>query len=525
MDPSLDSAAQPPATRWLNAAIACLILSVVFYKAVPTIADPDIWGHLRMGLDVWESGSFVPAKDPYSYLNADYPVVDHEWLTQVILAGVYQLVGPTGLVGLKVALALATFAVLYRFLCLQKLDPLRAGLLLLVVLYVFLPILGRISVGLSTYLFFAVLLILLHGAEKGAVRRLWLMPPLIVLWVNLHPGVIAAIGVLGVWAAVHAALAVYQRRSFAALTQSLPGTALLVALASGLATLVNPYGARLPQLLIERGIGSRSEVIEFMPLDILSAEGLAYLALSAAAVAGFAFSRRPRSLPQVAVLACTAVTPFLAVRHMPLYATAVVVLAGEHIAAAWVHWSPAGALPPRLERLLPAPLVAASIVLVGLALPEFGCIRLGEAYGQPFPSRAVALLRDSGVEGNLVILFDWGEYVTWHLAPRIKVSIDGRREVAYPDEIHWLNFRFLHGAPGSDQLLKHGPADLVLVSRKFAAFERMQLEPGWQLIYDDPICGLFARKGSSVNERLRQTPVRWHIPPDGGGTCFPDKVG
>ena len=51
----------------------------------------------------------------------------------------------------------------------------------------------------------------------------------------------------------------------------------------------------------------------------------------------------------------------------------------------------------------------------------------------PVPARAIGLLEQSGVEGNLAVYFDWGEYAIWHLQPGIKVGMDGRRETVYPD--------------------------------------------------------------------------------------------
>ncbi len=43
-----------------------------------------------------------------------------------------------------------------------------------------------------------------------------------------------------------------------------------------------------------------------------------------------------------------------------------------------------------------------------------------------------ALSRTTG-PARLVTFFDWGEYAIWHLGPRIRVSMDGRRETIYSD--------------------------------------------------------------------------------------------
>ncbi len=43
-----------------------LIISVFVILLSKTVADPDLWGHLRFGLDFLQSGSLAQF-DPYSY--------------------------------------------------------------------------------------------------------------------------------------------------------------------------------------------------------------------------------------------------------------------------------------------------------------------------------------------------------------------------------------------------------------------------------------------------------------------------
>ena len=42
-------------------------------------------------------------------------------------------------------------------------------------------------------------------------------------------------------------------------------------------------------------------------------------------------------------------------------------------------------------------------------------------------------IRDHQLRGRMVTYFDWGEYAIWHLSPRVRVSLDGRRETVYSD--------------------------------------------------------------------------------------------
>src|SRR5207248_600661 len=102
-----------------------------------------------------------------------------------------------------------------------------------------------------------------------------------------------------------------------------------------------------------------------------------------------------------------------------------------------------------------------SLLLMALSVPRFGCIRVEPGYF-PFPARAVAWLKQSGIRGNVAVPFDWGEYVLWHLGPGIRVSIDGRRETIYSDKAYRQSLDFERGTGVWDALLKTAPTDLVL---------------------------------------------------------------
>jgi hypothetical protein len=209
-------------------------------------------------------------------------------------------------------------------------------------------------------------------------------------------------------------------------------------------------------------------------------------------------------------------------RHYPLFALALVVMGGEHISDVASRW-----LPSRLWPLGESPVIAAtgifaSLVLIGLAIPGFGCITL-EPYYFNFPARAVAFLKQGDARGNMAIPFDWGEYVIWHLGPAVKVSIDGRRETAYSDEAYRQSRGFELGASDWDALLKTGqPTDLVLVPLASPTIERLSRIPEWIPLYRDTCCLVFVRAHLPGLNRLLQTPVP-PFPDDGNHLCFPPR--
>ena len=55
---------------WLNIGVIFLVMSTVFYILSITVADPDLWGHIKFGQDLWQTGQIIRS-DPYSYLTGD----------------------------------------------------------------------------------------------------------------------------------------------------------------------------------------------------------------------------------------------------------------------------------------------------------------------------------------------------------------------------------------------------------------------------------------------------------------------
>ncbi len=510
--------------RGFRIGIVCVVLAVVFYRASETIADPDLWGHIRFGQDVLRERA-IPTTDRYSYLTEGYPYREWEWLSKAAIAWVYDRGGPPGLILVKTLLTLAALAWIYRRLCAQGLDALRAGMIVLVVLFVLLPGISTVRVHLFTYACFFLFLLVLDAADRGRPGWLVLLPPLCALWANLHPGVLAGLAVLVVWCAAHLAMELARTRRLASLLRPPSLWLWLTVLACVLATLVNPFGVHLLVLMAVNVPAPRPEITEFQPIRIASVEGLAYLLLLTTCVAGLLYTRRKRSPALVVVFACMALAPLLAVRHAPLFALAAAVLAGEHLADAWTRWRPIGAAGAARDPLagrgwiLPVACLAAVAVLLGLGGLHCRCLRFDPQ--QPFPARAVKVLQDSGAKGRMAVFFDWGDYVLWYLSPQVLVSVDGRRESTYSEEVYAENMRFTYGTGDWDELIDRHPTDLVLIGKTFPVYNLMKQKRGWLVVYEDGLCAVFTPDKSPLGQALRKARIPEDVPPTGAGLCFP----
>ena len=172
----------------------CALLTVLAAVYARRSADADLWGHLRYGRLLIDNGGRIP-DDPFAYTTAGRQWTDHESLAQMLLWLSYAHGGPVGLILLKCLLGGGAVACLYSCLRLSLTDArLWSPLLMLTAVglgrwFLFRP-------QLFTFLFLGLYLRILFGHLLGRRAPLWLLPLLMPLWVNLHGGFLAGLGVL-----------------------------------------------------------------------------------------------------------------------------------------------------------------------------------------------------------------------------------------------------------------------------------------------------------------------------------------
>jgi hypothetical protein len=492
--------------RQFRASLICLVCGIVILGFSRTTADPDLWGHLRFGLDLLDTGRVI-RPDPYSFLTSGVTWVNHEWLAEAALGVAWRSAGTLGIILLKLSVTLATVGVLYWGLLRRGLTVFGASTVLLANVPLMLPWLGAARPQMFTYLCFAITLaVIVDAQQRPGGRVLWVLAPTFLFWANAHGGFLAGVGILGLWVvarlvrmlAVGGVWREEVRRVWVPV-----GVAVL-------ATLVTPYAGEL-WLFLHTALMSRLEIVEWNPIEVISFEGLAHIVVLVPAVWGWFASRREKSPVLVFLFFIIVLLPFVARRHTPLFAMGLILLAGEHEADAFAALFERRAAArvtqapdPRVMRIFAGMFVVTAIICVIASSRHYARIIVDR---EEYPIEAVQLLRASGVTGNVATNFNWGEYVLWHLGPGVKVSIDGRRETVYSDEVYAENQRFAFGYGKWDTLIERPGVDLALVpTQHWPVSNLLRLKPGWTPIYEDDRSAIFVRQGSPAAAKLAKTP-------------------
>jgi hypothetical protein len=165
---------------WLFTPVALIGLRTLLTPIPPN----DFWWHIATGRLIVAQGA-IPTVDSFSYTQAGQPFFNQGWLAQLLMYGMYQLGGIPLIYMVQALVIVLAYGLLLR-LCLQRTGQVRlsVGLLLATVLLTF----DNWLVRPQSYAFpiFVGFLTILTEYRLGLKNRLWLLPPLMALWVNLH---------------------------------------------------------------------------------------------------------------------------------------------------------------------------------------------------------------------------------------------------------------------------------------------------------------------------------------------------
>jgi hypothetical protein len=469
--------------------VRCILFLTLAIGLARAGADADLWGHVRFGQELLANHRAV-IPDTHSF-TSDKPWINHEWLAEVSMASAFALLGPLGLNLLRLT-CLAIIAVLI-WRRLSAFNP-PARVLDALIVVAMLGVQSRAAQVrpqlFSLVLFSGLLTILTDVDRRGDRRVMLLLAPLMALWANLHGGWIVGLECLVTWAGCKLLLeraTSRQRIMLVALVMS-----------AALATALNPYGVGLWWFLLDTVRVSRPYIEEWQPVYRLQGWAWLFWLLPASLAVLAATRSKFRLEPRYALIVLfLAVTSLLVSRLDAFFTLAVAFLLGEPLAANWPQRIADAHAQRRVQRLKPA-LAVVVIALLPFVASRAARIPIGHP---PMPEREAAeFVACAGLHGRVLIWFDWGEYVIWHFSPRLRVSIDGRRETVYSDELIATHMAFYLGDTTAIGLPTRIGADYIWVPKWIPVVAKLR-DSGWAPVFEGPQSIIMAR-GSTDTQRL-----------------------
>ena len=210
--------------KMFNIGVLFLVALAGALAMSPSVADPDLWGHVQFGRDTIESG-WVAESTSYSFTAEGFRWINHENLSEVAMAWVVDHFGPAGLLWSKFLLSLAVIGAIAWF-------NLRQGVTLIPTCIITLLVAANLGYHwsfrpqLSSFLYFTLMVLLLQFCFTGwrsqwhlKIKKddeaninqtwlqafsLWLLVPLMMLWTNSHGGFVAGACIVVAYLALRA---------------------------------------------------------------------------------------------------------------------------------------------------------------------------------------------------------------------------------------------------------------------------------------------------------------------------------
>lgn len=484
------------APLWIAAVPAVAFVAAALQLGLSGV-DPDYWWHLTTGRWMLAHGH-VPTTDPFSFTHGGQNWYAHEWLSELVLALADKIAGYAGGIVLTAAIVAAGGWLLARAARYYGATPLEAFLLLCGGSFFILPNIA-VRPQVFGWALFALVLheLAAHDAERR--HRLWHLPLIFALWVNVHLSVLMGGGAVALYVLHRALRWLLVRGKDRTCERATLRHTFFAAVLSAVALCANPRG---PALIWFSRAYLNPHAVRWRYINEWQRPSFAgndrWLFIAAGAVVvlvALTMLWRRRLWPGVLVLVF-AVSALRAIRYVPLFGVVAIPATGWMVAN--VRGRRGMVPPPAVPRILWGGLALCTVpaIWAGVALrgpSEFR--RVPDARIGAYPVDAAAWVKANRPHPRLFNEYGWGGYLIYTFYPDRAVYMDGREEMyGEPFFAHFV--RTIGAEPGWQQTLRDAKIDAAILAPGGALATAMAGDPGWRRVFADAVAVVYVPAGS-----------------------------
>ena len=477
--------------------IFIIILAVVISGEGNLLGDADTGYHIRAGEYILQNLR-VPHHDIFSFTSPPIEWTAHEWLSEVLFALVYKISGLSGVVTATATLIASVYFLLLKFLRSSGVSIIVAALLVALVA-------GASTIHwlarphILSLLLTLIWYVILDTYQYKKRNYLYLLPPLMLLWVNLHGGFIAGFMLPSVYITGNLLKAIFVKEERHETISRLK-ILLLFSTLCLLASLLNPKGFEI--LLFPFKLTANKFIMdhvnEWLSPNFHTDLRYEYMLLLMILVFGVSVLKL-NSIEAMLVILFTHMSLFSA-RYIPLYAIIlspiiarrldhlITIVSDRKLVKRFLAISHRAAMSDSKTKGYLWSVFAVAIVffLVFTGKVEYGFDK------KKLPADAVQFMKKEKLTGNMFNNDEFGDYIIYAAWPEYKVFFDGRSDM-YGVERMKEYFKVTGVEQGWDKVLtKYNINWIIYDANSFLS--RFLLErDDWKLIYADKVANIFVR--------------------------------
>lgn len=476
------------------------------------LGDADTGWHIRNGEFILTTRS-VPRTDFFSYTKAGQPWYAWEWLYDAVIAGIHHFTGLNGVVLFSAVVIAATFALLFRCV-LRRSGSFATAVLLTLLASAAAQIHMLARPHIFSWLFTVFWVDSLYRFEEGKRSSLLWLPPLMLLWVNVHGGFIlglmllAVFGCSSIWKYLIEPGAENRKRIF---------QLAIVFCSCFVTTFLTPYGYKLHVHVYQYLSNTflMNSINEFMSPNFHAAGYGYFEGFILLSVFGLVLAYKRVTATDLLVLLFSIHAALYAARNIPISAILISVATGPLLAAA---------IAPRPDRLVNMgwlnslldtvhdisnnmagmerqfrghALVIVAIAAAGAVALNGGRVLSANVISAHFdenifPIKATEFIAQKHIHDHLFNPDDWSGYLIYKLHPETKLYFDDRHdfygEAFVRDYLKAINGNWQWREP----LDRYG-VKWVLISPGSPLASVLKESKDWRVQYDDGLAIVFSR--------------------------------
>ena len=472
----------------------------------------DLGRHLRLGEMIIEGGppdgeagntrKCALYSNCLTYTYPDYPFINHHWGSEVIFYLVHKWTGFPGIIIFKaVILGLAFGVTVLHSASRGRSSPERTVLYTTAITLIFLST-QMMADRLTTrpeifgYLLFSIVFFILSRSNIKCYITFYILPIIMLLWVNLHISFIFGLILIWLWA-------------FSGLIKKGP-TILAIPAISTIITLLNPSGLRgaLMPLSILKDYGYT--IVENMTPFFLSAfkpqpEYWIYGILLITTIVLFLFSPTKKNPFHLLTFLTFSLFPLTAVRHLPFFALVLPPVLTPLVA---VKFRPAEQGPAPQDKL--------HIIVIGVLLIIAITNPIPLAYGKLSPiglvidsrhNSAIEFVKQNSLQGPMWNNYDIGSYLELTI-PEHKTFVDGRPEAFPVGFFRQTYIPMQEDKANWDLITTKYDIQWVFATLTDATpwftkwWQMIQNHQGWRIVYIDNFSAVLVKTGG-INDSIQ----------------------
>lgn len=473
-----------------------LFLFILGFSTTASNYDLDLWARLIAGMGFVQTGHVL--KHDFLSYTPTHIWYDHEWGSGVLFYLAKQIFGVAGFLFLQAALVFLIFFTISKVIKLRGTTTTTPyNFLFYYFSFMAFSYIADMPVRcqLFSFLFFTVYLYILESARNGKPKLLWFLPPLMLVWNNLHGGCVAGLGLIVLYIIGE----FLNRKPFKNYIYALLGTLVVLP--------INPWGFAYLDFLFKANTMNRSMIMEwqslFSKLSVVEnitfnfkiyAFVLLYIEADFIIKNLIAKSYKFDATKILVVLT----TLLFAIWHVKLILFAVISIACFLYDDFYTIFN-------TLTRNVFEKIAVAKEAFVYVLIVIFAVAAIETNGFGPylnvfrFPLRPVEFVKINNLKGNILQDFSNGSYMSYKLYPNNKIFMDGRYEEVYNPELLSLYNDFCIASPNWDKLLKLYPPDIIILSKKYDSFDKLKADKNWKLVFDDGVTGVMVKTQEARN--------------------------